>query len=341
MSNAAYLTGIRKIEIGTLDKVSCNGVKIKVNSCALCGSDIRIFNSGNDRVEYPAIIGHEVSGTIVESYSDEFKVGENVSIGGDIPCGNCPECLNLKPNLCKKNLAIGYQLKGGFSEYMYLDKEIILNGPFKKIPKEFNLETACLAEPLACAFNGLEKMRINENAENLLIFGAGPIGIMLGILAKKVYKVKKIDFVELSEYRINYLKELDIANEIIRPEVLEKKFSKYKEKYQFVITACSVLKTHQLGISLLANGGSINFFGGLSKPSPSLPIVTNDIHYRELTLTGSHGSTPIQHSKAVEFIIKNEKLFSSLITHRFNLDKINDAFHLASRGEGIKIVIKP
>ena len=92
---------------------------------------------------------------------------------------------------------------------------------------------------------------------------------------------------------------------------------------------------------MLSNGGTINFFGGLPKPSKSIPIVTNDIHYRELTLTGSHGSTPLQHSSAVDIIANNQNFFKNLITHRYQLENIQDAFKLASSGKGIKILIKP
>ena len=114
-----------------------------------------------------------------------------------------------------------------------------------------------------------------------------------------------------------------------------------KESYNYVFTACSVFETHKLGIKLLANGGAINFFGGLPYPSPSVDIVTNDLHYKELTLTGSHGSTPSQHLEAIKIINENKSFFQSLITHRFSLDEINNAFNLASSGEGIKILIKP
>ena len=154
MPKAAFLKGLKNIEIGNLDNQYFTGIKVKVNSCALCGSDIRIFNSGNNRITYPAIIGHEVSGVVVESLSNQFNVGEKISLGGDIPCGKCKSCKSKKPNLCKKNLAIGYQLMGGFSEYMYLSKDLIQNGPIKKLPDGLDIEVACLGEPLACAING-------------------------------------------------------------------------------------------------------------------------------------------------------------------------------------------
>lgn len=341
MFKAAFLTGLQNIEIGHLDQEKFDGLKLKVNSCALCGSDIRIFNTGNERITYPAIIGHEVSGTVVESFSKNFKAGDKVSIGADIPCGKCKSCKSNKPNLCKKNLAIGYQLQGGFSEYMLLSKDLINYGPIKKLPQDMSLEIGCLGEPLACAINGIEKLNIKGRGGKMIIFGAGPIGIMLGMLAKKYYHVDQVDYVELTEYKIEFLKKLEFVDKIYSPEFLESKLNNFKESYDFVITACSAISTHSLGISLLSNGGAINFFGGLPKPSSPIPIVTNDIHYRELTLTGSHGSTPIQHARAVNLISENSLFFEKLITHRYKLDDIQDAFSLASKGEGIKIIIKP
>ncbi len=341
MVKAAFLKGIKNIEVGDVEVNSYTGIKLRVDSCALCGSDIRIFNSGNNRIKYPAIIGHEVSGIVVESLSSKFKIGDIVSLGADIPCGKCNACKSNKPNLCKKNLGIGYQLEGGFSEYMYLSKELIENGPIQKLPSNLNIEIGCLGEPVACAINGLEKMHLEDNGGRMIIFGAGPIGIIMGMIAQKYYGVDEVDFVEFSEYRIKFLKKLNIAKNIYSPDFLDENLIKFKENFDFVVTACSSLKTHSLGISLLANGGTINFFGGLPKPSSSVPIITNDIHYRELTLTGSHGSTPIQHSKAIEIIAKDQNFFKTLITHRYQLENIEDAFKLASSGKGIKILIKP
>ncbi len=341
MHKAAFLTGIKKLKLAKAKDESFDGIKLKVDSCALCGSDIRIYNKGNDRIKYPSIIGHEISGTVVDTKSDKFKVGDLISIGADIPCGKCKFCLSKRPNLCEENLGIGYQLQGGFSEYMFLSKELVNNGPIKKVLNENNLEVSCLGEPVACAINGLEKLNIKNNSDKMMIFGAGPIGIMLGKLAKYIYGINKVDYVEVSEYRSKFIRSLEFANEILTPSDLESNLPRYLGSYQYVITACSVIQTHELGIALLSNGGAINFFGGLAKPAPSIYINTNNIHYKELTLTGSHGSTPLQHAKAIELITKESDFFKKLITHRYKLDDIDDAFNLASAGEGIKIVIKP
>ena len=189
--------------------------------------------------------------------------------------------------------------------------------------------------------NGLEKLHINLAGGKMIIFGAGPIGIMLGMLAKKLYSIDQVDFVELSEYRRSFLDSIGVSDNTYKPNEIEERINEFEGSYQYVVTACSAIQTHSLGISLLSNGGSINFFGGLPKPSKAVPIITNDIHYKELTLTGSHGSTPSQHAKAIDLINEEKDFFEKLITHRFKLDDINSAFDLASSGEGIKIVIKP
>ncbi len=338
MTKSAYLTGIKSFKVQDEKNIIQNyAVRIKVDSCAICGSDIRIFNKGNERIQYPAVIGHEVSGTIVESNFYEYEIGERISLGADIPCGSCDKCKNNQPNLCKKNLAIGYQLKGGFTEFMELDQRVFDLGPVVRLSAKLSTEVACLGEPLACAINGVEKMHMKQKTKTA-IFGAGPIGIMIGYLCKKIYQCDDLLFIEPNDQRRQSLKSLDIADKIIDiGEINEKYFA----KYDYVFTACSVLETHSIGIKMLDNGGSINFFGGLAKPAPGIEIITNELHYKELTLTGSHGSTPTQHKKALSVIEEDQDFFKSLITHRFTLENIEQAFEKASSGSGIKVLIKP
>ena len=89
MNKTAFLKDIRKFSLGNNNGDNKDfSVKIKVNSCAICGSDLRIFNHGNDRISYPAIIGHEVSGTVVESKNKDYSIGDRISLGADIPCGS-------------------------------------------------------------------------------------------------------------------------------------------------------------------------------------------------------------------------------------------------------------
>ena len=112
MSKAAFLRVIKDFNVAE----DCNDsndylVKIKVDSCAICGSDIRIFNYGNKRISYPAIIGHEVSGTVVESKNQNYQIGDKISLGADIPCGECPNVKMKNPISANKIWQLDINLK--------------------------------------------------------------------------------------------------------------------------------------------------------------------------------------------------------------------------------------
>jgi len=106
---AAILEGLEKIEVKEVKKpeISKGEILVQVKSCAICGSDIRIYHYGNPRVKFPQIIGHEIAGEIVEVGEGitNFKVGNRVAIGADVPCGTCKFCRNGLGNNCPLNYA--------------------------------------------------------------------------------------------------------------------------------------------------------------------------------------------------------------------------------------------
>ena len=183
-------------------------VLLKVNSCAICGSDLKIAKFGNKRITEERTIGHEISGTI-ESIGKNvkgFKMGDKVSVGADLPCHDCNYCKNGNVNLCETNYAIGYQFDGGFAEYIVLNKYVLKNGPIKKF-YNVSFEEACLGEPLACAINGVRKSincYADEHPENALIFGGGPMGLLLAEYLSFI-KIKQIYIAETNSKRIDFI----------------------------------------------------------------------------------------------------------------------------------------
>ena len=99
-----------------------------------------------------------------------------------------------------------------------------------------------------------------------------------------------------------------------------------------VFTACPVSETHSLAIELVSVMGVVNLFGGLPASEKSVPLPSNEIHYKEAKITGSHGSTPKQHKKALKLIESGSIKVSQLITHEFSLDGINEAYACAMSG---------
>ena len=328
-----------------IPEIKDNEILLKVESCAICGSDLRIFKYGNSRVQSGQIIGHEISGIITQAGSkvNKFQVNDRVSVGADVPCGNCIYCKSGKPNCCDINYAIGHQFEGGFAQYMILNELTVNLGPVHKISDNINYNEASLAEPLACCINGFERAFVKENS-NIVIFGAGPIGIMLAMLANSISS-KNIIIIDPQDNRLEIAKKIINNIHIINPE----KENSIKKLYQitddfgadFIFTACPSIDAQKEAIEMVAKRGVINLFGGLPKDSSRLSFYSNLIHYKEAYITGSHGSTPKQHKKAVELIESGKIDVSSLITHEYSIDNIEEAYKTAASGKAVKVIIKP
>jgi L-iditol 2-dehydrogenase len=327
-----------------IPKLKEGEILVKVQSCSICGSDLRIYKNGNARVEKGAIIGHEISGIIVESHNNtNFELGDRVAIGADVPCDECNYCISGNPNCCEINYAIGHQFEGGFSEYMVLNKLTTHSGPIQKIPSHVEYSHATLAEPLACCINGYERCG-KLDFESVVIFGCGPIGIMLGLLGKR-YGAETVIIIDPNESRLALAKTIGACDFFLNSN--DPKLISEVQKLtgglgaDRVFTACPVAETHEIGIALLSKRGTINLFGGLPSSEPKILFSSNEIHYKEASITGSHGSTPKQHAQALRMISDGSIDLSRLITHSFKLTDIEKAYDLAMSGQCLKVVIEP
>jgi L-iditol 2-dehydrogenase len=329
---AAILTADGKFEIVEKDvMLNPNEALLKVEACAVCGSDVRIRRYGNDRVKYPAVLGHEVAGVIVQDRSGRFKVGSKYAIGADVPCGKCEPCKRGRGNLCTDNLAIGYQIDGGFAEYMVLTEPVVTYGPVHEFTK-VTFEEAALAEPLGCAINGIEKVGI-KLGDTVAIYGIGPVGCMLGELAF-MHGASHVVGIDPNENRRK--KSYEVSWGVAFDQVVDRT----NETFDVVITANSSPECQQLAFDKVNFGGRINFFGGLASHDPRL-IKTNDIHYKELTVVGSHGSTVAQHMTALKLIESGRINTYPYVTSRHKLTEIDAAFEKASSYDGFRAVVMP
>jgi len=319
---------------------------LKVESCAICGSDLRILKHGNSRVESGQIVGHEIAG-VISAVADDVKdwgVGDRVSVGADVPCGVCMHCKSGRPNCCDVNYAIGHQFEGGFSEYLVLNKLTLNLGPVKKLKPETDLDCAALAEPLACCINGYER-GLMQKGRTVVIFGAGPIGMMLGMLGLFTYKSTLVILIDPNQNRLEKSLEIGAATHILNPyneDVIKSVMALTAGSgADMIFTACPDVKTHEQAIAIVAKRGVVNLFGGLASSAPDVAFNSNFIHYREAYITGSHGATPEQHAKAVELIEGKALPIHRLITHKFPLTAIDEAYKMAASGNAIKVIVKP
>lgn len=324
--------------------VDDNSVLVRVHACAVCGSDIRIFHHGNSRVTAPQTLGHEISGEVVETGKNvtKFAVGDRIAIGADVPCGECAFCEAGIGNNCQINYAMGYQFAGGFAEYVLLNKTVVNFGPVHKLPDNVSFDEGALAEPLACVLNALELTPVKLN-DVVVLIGAGPIGMMIGEVAKNM-GASKVILINRSAGRLEIAKKLGIADVYICSNETDPLPIIMKETGGLgadVIFTSNPSPTAQVDSLYMAkNRARINFFGGLPKNS-TITIDSNIIHYKELMVTGAHGSLPIHHGKAVELISSGRIDIKKFKTHNFKLDDILKAFQTAEGHEGLRVVVNP
>ena len=319
-------------------------VLLKVRSCAVCGSDVRIFHHGNSRVIPPVIIGHEVAGEVVSVGVGvtNFAVGDRLAIGADVPCGVCDMCKQGLGNNCAVNYAIGYQFQGGFAEYILLNETTVNFGPVHKIPSGLSFDAAALAEPLACVINGFEVLRVTPGC-SLLIIGAGPIGCMMIELARH-FGVTNVMIAEIGAARLETARQFGADAYICSKD--ENMVERARELTggkgpDRVITPCGSVDAQEQAIEVVAQRGWVNLFGGLAKGTRNLNVPSNTIHYKECVVTGSHGSTPRQHKMALDFIASGYVKTERYITHHFSLDEIAQAISANENLSGLKVMVNP
>ena len=187
-------------------------VLLKVEACALCGTDQRVL-SGEKHVDV-AIVGHEITGRVdaVGRGVSGIREGMRCVVQTVIGCGQCPMCRQHRENLCDKGFrAIGYQFDGGFAEYMVMPKVGVDQGCLIPIPEELSAEVGTLIEPLSCCVNGMAYIPM-EQLEHVLIFGGGIIGALNGLVAK-ARGAKCVTIMDVSQDRLDLLRSLGLPFE--------------------------------------------------------------------------------------------------------------------------------
>lgn len=322
-------------------------VVVKVGSCAVCGTDLRIFAGGKTRGVFPPrVLGHEIAGEVVSlgKGAAEFtpvKPGDHVATVPGMPCLACRFCNTGHENLCKRRSALGYSYDGGFAEYMVVPARGVQIGAIVPVPKHLSDAEASLAEPLACVVNGQRKSKV-QLGDVVLIIGAGPIGLMHLALAR-IAGARKVLVSEPNAARrllageLGATRTIDPTAEKLAEAVLNETNGDGAD------VVCAAIGVPQIVNELLAvarPGGRVNLFAGYSGTGHTT-IEANLIHYGELIVTGTSGCTREDFRHAMYLLESGQLNIKPLITHRFPLDQIEQAFSTTRTGAGLRVVVEP
>jgi L-iditol 2-dehydrogenase len=335
------------VEEVPVPEVGAGEVLLKVEACALCGTDQRVL-SGEKHVDVP-IVGHEITGLAVEIGAGVTGItrGGKYIVQTVIGCGLCPMCRIHRENLCEKGfIAMGYQFNGGFAEYTLMPRVAVKQGCLIPVPQDLPSDAGTIIEPLSCCVNGMKYIPM-EQIEHVLIFGGGIIGVLNGLVAK-ARGAKKITIMDVSETRLALLKKIGLPfdNLVDTSRVNPAEWVKQNTDgrgVDAVVVAASVKALVAKGMDLLQRGGHLSIFAGMPKSDPREQIDLNRIHYLELNLHGANSSSQAEYLAARDFLVSGKIDARPLVTHRFPLEKFNEAVHVQGdpSSGALKVVIIP
>lgn len=344
--NAAVFMGPGKFEYKEVPvrPLEDGEARIKVEACAICGTDVRIYKMGQKNVVPPRITGHEICGVVTEVTpgADVPPVGTRVIVLTPVGCGTCKFCKKKMPNLCPEINPLGYGYDGGFAEEMIIPAEAMVQQPLIPVPDGVSPEQACLAEPLSCCINGQHFLDI-ESDDVVLIYGAGPIGLMHVALAKARNARKAI----LADVNPDRLKEAEGfgADLLVNSAETDLKALVDKETdgkgVDVIVTAAPVKQILVSSLDLAGVRARISWFASVPKDDPAITIDPNIIHYKEISVFGVFASNRAQYAEALDLIASGKVDIDKFIYKTFPLSQIDEAFRTAMTGEGLKVIVKP
>lgn len=328
-----------KLEEKPIPEINNNELLIKPVAVGVCPTDVRIYYFGSKNIKPPVVLGHEVSGVVLESKVDGFVKGDRVNVAADAPCLKCRECRRGHHNLCQFMTSLGFNIDGAYAEYMRVPRQFIDAGLVFKLPDEVTFEEGALIEPVAVSLHALNLV-MPSNKDVVVIIGDGPNALIHLQLLKKYFAVRKIIVVGAVDHRLK--KALDLgADETIHVENFKEEMSRVKDiGVDIIDLAIGNENAVNEALSIMGPGTRILFFAGSHTDIP-LNLTLNTIHYSQLLITGSSGTNISNYKRAYEIVSNKMIDLRSIISHEYSLNQILDAFETARSWKGLKVLVRP
>ena len=319
---------------------------IKVLSANICGTDLRIYHGGHRH--YPEgtqrIPGHEVVGEIVELGADvtKYGVGERVFIAPNMGDGDSRETISGNNNLDPNFRAIGINIDGAFAEYMKVPADAVQQGNVMPVSPEEDPAIGALIEPLACVLRGQNAVNL-RSGDFVVVMGAGPIGMLHALLAKARGAARVLVSEPAEDRR---LQALDLGADLVVDPINENLEEIVRKESggrgaDVVIVAAPSKPAQESALQIAAVGGRINLFGGLPKDDPTIQFDSNLVHYRELIVTGTTACSTYDCLQAADLVNAGVLDLKPLVTKRFPLSSVGEAFEAAGDGTNMRVALVP
>lgn len=315
---------------------------VRVRAASICGTDVRMWKNGAAHAssDHPLTLGHEFAGDIVKAGSEVkgYAIGDRVSIAPNIGCGHCDACVSGNSHLCKEMEAFGVTMDGGFAEYVRIAENAVSQGNVSKIGNDVSYEAAALLEPLSCVYNGQTLLGIRPG-DDVLIIGLGPIGIM-HVMVARLLGAGWIYVNDLSSERLDQACRMFPDVLPISGDVLESIKSYGRQGVDVCIIAAPAADAQAASLEYMNMNGRLLFFGGLPDSRKIVPINTNLIHYRQLTIQGCTRQSVSEYRKCAKMVDDKRIPLDLIMSDAYGPDEYEKAFENAAAARGLKHVFR-
>ena len=311
-------------------------VLIKIHKTAICGTDLHIYKWNEwaqKTLPLPLIIGHEFMGEVVElgESVNGFSVGDRVSGEGHLVCGFCRNCRAGRRHLCRNTKGIGYDTVGAFSEYFVMTAENVV-----KLPDRVSDEVAAILDPFGNAVHSA--LHFDMVGEDVLITGAGPVGIMSAAIARHV-GARYVVITDINEHRLKLAKTMGV-DRVVNPT---------KTTLADVIKELGMTEGFDVGLEMSGNaiafkdmldamnyGGRIAYLG---IPHEAFAIDWHKVVFKSLTITGIYGRRMFETWYKGLAMLEGGLNIAPVITDHYSVDNFQEAFDRMLAGNSGKIVL--
>lgn len=317
-------------------------VVVRIKACGFCATDYKAIKGIRRNVEFPFIPGHEPSGIVAEIGPGvtHFKAGDEVIVQPSGFCGFCKHCRVGNTHYCENAFTTGGDgpkdvWPGAFAEYM-LTKESCL---FPK-PPQVSFEAAALTEPLSGAWKGVVQYSQMELASDVVIIGAGSMGLLCLMVAKaagaaRLVAVDPSPICRAAALRLG-------ATQVIDPgagDAVRQVYATLPDGPDLVIEAAGPIEAVKLMVDLRRRGTRWNVFGITTHEEFTLDGGLT--HFLEGRMDASFGTTPLAMARAIRLMEAGLVDPDQIITHRFSLSEIHAAVEVMSGKDRIKVIVQP
>ncbi|MBT4871479.1 MAG: L-threonine 3-dehydrogenase [Marinovum sp.] len=313
-----------------------NEVLIKVRKSAICGTDVHIWNWDEwsaKTVPVPMVVGHEFCGQIVDCGpgAQKYKIGTRVSAEGHVVCGTCRNCRAGRGQLCRNTEGIGVNRPGSFAEYVCLPEHNVV-----PIPDDIPDEIAALFDPLGNAVH--TALSFDLVGEDVLVTGAGPIGIMGALVAQKV-GARKVVITDINPYRLQLAERMgvqyvvDVSKTSLRDVMGDIGMS---EGFDVGLEMSGAAPAMRQMIDRMNNGGKLALLG--IAPT-EFAVDWNTVIFNMLEIKGIYGREMFETWYKMIALVQSGLDISGLITHRISIEDYRDGFAAMTSGQSGKVVM--